>query len=71
MNKVARQILGDVRMVANAEVDGGLVSESEVQLDDARRLVRELAAAGFVADWAPAERSEHSREQFAWLYVTE
>lgn len=65
-----KKILGDVAMVENAEVAGGLVSAAEVPLDDARRLVRELEADGHVADWAPAERSEHSREAFAWLYLT-
>lgn len=63
------KILGDVEMVANPEVDGGLVSANEVPLDDARRMVRELTAAGFVADWAPAEKSEHSRDAYAWIYV--
>lgn len=68
-NSKMTKILGDVEMVANPEVDGGLVSANEVPLDDARRMVRELAAAGFVADWAPAEKSEHSRDAYAWIYV--
>jgi len=63
------QILGDIEMVENAEVEGGLVSARELPLDDARRLVRELEAAGYVADWTPSSRNDHSREQFAWLYV--
>lgn len=69
MNKIAKQILGGVEMTVNDEVTGGLVSASEVPLDDARRMVRDLAAAGFDADWAPAERSERSRDAYAWLYV--
>jgi hypothetical protein len=65
-----KQILGDIRMVTNPDVENGLVSASEVPLDDARRLVRELTSEGFLADWAPAEKSEHSRKAYAWLYVT-
>lgn len=68
-NSKMTKILGDVEMAANPEVDGGLVSVNEVPLDDARRMVRELEAAGFVADWTPAEKSEHSRDAYAWLYV--
>lgn len=70
MNSVAKQIIGSIEMVANPEVVDGYVSKSEVPLDDARRIERELEAAGFVADWAPAKKSEHSREAYAWLYVT-
>jgi hypothetical protein len=33
-------------------------------------MVRELQAEGIEADWAPAERSERSRDAYAWLYVT-
>jgi hypothetical protein len=70
MTKVVPQIVGSIVMVANPDVDGGLVSKSEVPLDEARRMVRELQAEGIEADWAPAERSERSRDAYAWLYVT-